>query len=305
MWRRLLLSLPTCWALSACDFNLYETVVKPKNDTALLEEARVQMDEHDYAGAMSTLEKVGRDSNELRLLRSTARLGQSGLSMWTILTDIVDADGFGNGRGSGIDNLFDQISGAVVGEGETRTLRLAALTASVEDLLNAPDRSASRVKNLACFLAGVMALPTITDATTAIQSTTGSLTNLAATVDVSNPAAQCPDLSDLNASLTTIATVQNQFSLILEATADCKLIDATGTGSELNAVEAQLAKFNQNADAGCSTTPACGSSAACQALGLQCVYEALTDDDTVSTAQDGSVTQCELVQNCLTPGTCF
>ncbi|WP_141733735.1 hypothetical protein [Oligoflexus tunisiensis] len=305
MWRRLLLSLPIGWALTGCDFNVYQSVVKPENDTALLEEARIKMDEHDYTGAMNSLEKVERDSNELRLLRSTARLGQSGLSMWTILTDIVDGDSFDRGSGNGIDNLFDQISGAVVGEGETRDLRLTALTESVNDLLGAPDRSASRVKNLACFLAGVMALPAVTDATTAIQGTTTSLANLAATTDVTNPAAQCPDLSDLNTSLTTIATVQTRFSLILEATSDCKLIDATGTGNELNAIEAQLAKFNQNADAGCSTTPACGSSAACQALGLQCVYEALTDDATVSTAQDGSVTKCELVQNCLTPDTCF
>jgi hypothetical protein len=93
--------------------------------------------------------------------------------------------------------------------------------------------------------------------------------------------------------------------LILEATANCKLLDVTGTGSELNAIETQLLKFNQNADAGCSATPACGSGAACQALGLQCVYEALTTDSDASTAQDGQVTKCELVQNCLNPGSCF
>jgi hypothetical protein len=305
MWRRLLLTFPAFWVLTACDMNLYESVVKPESDRALIEEARIKIDEQDYAGALASLEKVDRDSNDLRLLRSAARLGSSGLSMWTILTDIVDGTGFNSGSGSGVDNFFDQISGAVVGEGETRTLRLAALTESVDDLLDAPDPNASRVKNLACFLAGVMALPTVTDATTAIQSTTTSLASLAATVDVSNPNAQCPDLSSLNTSLTTIASVQTQFSLILEATSNCKLLDVTGTGSDLNAIEAQLAKFNQNADAGCSATPACGSGAACQALGLQCVYDALTTGSEVSTAQDGQVTKCELVQNCLTPGTCF
>ncbi|HET9236122.1 MAG TPA: hypothetical protein VFO10_02655 [Oligoflexus sp.] len=305
MWRRLMLPVTAFWVLTACDMNLYESVVKPKTDRALMEEARIKIDEQDYDGALSSLDKVGRDSNDLRLLRSAARLGQSGLSMWTILTDIVDGTGFDSGTGSGVDNFFDQISGAVVGEGEARTLRLAALTESVSDLLQAPDPNASRVKNLACFLAGVMALPTVTDATTAIQSTTTSLASLAATVDVSNPNAQCPDLSGLNSSLTTIANVQNQFSLILEATANCKLLDVTGTGSDLNAIEAQLAKFNQNADAGCSSTPACGSGAACQALGLQCVYDALTTGSGVSTAQDGQVSKCELVQNCLTPGTCF
>lgn len=305
MWRRLLIALPVFWTLTACDFNLYQSVVKPETDRALMEDARIKIDEQDYAGALSTLEKVERDSNDLRLLRSTARLGLSGLSMWTILTDIVDGAGFESSSGNGVDNLFDQISGAVVGEGDERTLRLTALTESVTDLLAAPDRSASRVKNLACFLAGVMALPTVADATTAIQNTTTSLASLASTVDVTNPNAQCPDLSSLNTSLTTIATVQTQFSLILDATTDCKLLDATGTGEDLNAIETQLAKFNQNADAGCSTTPACGSGAACQALGLQCVYDALTTGSGVSTADDGQVTKCELVQNCLTPGTCF
>jgi hypothetical protein len=305
MWRRLLLTVQASWVLTACDLNLYESVVKPETDTALMEEARIKIDEQDYAGALSSLDKVERDTNDLRLLRSAARLGQSGLSMWTILTDAVDDAGVGSSGGNGVDNLFDQISGAVVGEGETRTLRLAALTDSVSDLLDAPDRNASRVKNLACFLAGIMAIPTVTDATAAIQDTTTSLSSLAATVDITNPNAQCPDLSGLNTSLTTIANVQTQFSLILEATSNCKLLDVTGTGSDLNAIEAQLAKFNQNADAGCSATPACGSGAACQALGLQCVYDALTTGSGVSTAQDGQVTKCELVQNCLNPGTCF
>jgi hypothetical protein len=305
MWRRLLLTVPACWVLAACDLNIYESVVKPKSDTALMEEARIQIDEQNYAAALSSLEKVDRDSNDLRLLRSAARLGQSGLSMWDILTEVVDGDGFGEGGGNGVDNFFDQISGAVVGEGETRTQRLAALTESVADLLAAPDRNASRVKNLACFLAGVMAVPTVTDATSAIQNTTTSLASLAATVDISNPNAQCPDLSGLNTSLGTIASVQTQFSLILDATSNCKLLDITGTGNELNDIEAQLLKFNQNADAGCSATPACGSGAACQALGLQCVYDALTTGSEASSAQDGQVSKCELVQNCLNPGSCF
>lgn len=304
MWHRLMMTLPFLGFLAACNANIYQSMVKPESDKALMEEARIRIDEQDYAGALSSLGKVKRDSNNLRLLRSTARLGQSGLSMWNILTDIVDS-GSDSSSGSGADSFFDQISDAVVGEGDTRTVRLAALTDSVSDLLNAPDRSASRVKNLACFLAGVMALPTVLDATTAIQSTTTSLSNLAATVDVSNPNAQCPDLSTLNSSLTTIAAVQTQFGLILDATSDCKLLDVTDTGSELNAIEAQLAKFNQHADAGCSQTPACGSSAACQALGLQCVYNALTSDDGTSTSADGVVSKCELVQNCLNPTTCF
>ncbi len=305
MLSRLLLFFMVGSLLAGCDLNIYQSLVKPETDTALLEEARIQIDEQKYAAALSSLSKVERDSDDLRLLRSAARLGASGLSMWTILTDIIDGTGFNESSGNGVDNFFDQISTSVVGEGETRTLRLAALTDSVGDLISSPNKDSSRVKNLACFLAGIMALPTVTDATAAIQGTTTSLTNLAATVDVSNPNAQCPDISLLNDSLTTIAAVQTQFSFIVDATKDCKLLDVTGTGAELNAIEAQLVKFNQNADAGCSPTPACGSSVACQALGLQCVYDALTTSSGVSTAQDGVVSKCELVQNCLNPSTCF
>ncbi|MCX6128631.1 MAG: hypothetical protein NTX25_06145 [Proteobacteria bacterium] len=291
--------------LSSCNFNLYQSFVKPDDDSARLEEARIKIDDEDYPSALQSLQDVEVDSNDLRLLRSSARLGAAGLSLWSILLGIIDSDSFSSSSSSsGIDKFFDQISGTVVGENEVKTLRLKALTESIQDLLDAPEPSASRVKNLACFLAGILALPTMTDATTAITSTSKSLEQLAASVDLQNPNASCPDLSGLNSSLIDIASVQGRFSLILSATDDCKLIDNNATGSGLNAIETQLTKFNQHADAGCSATPSCGSSTVCKALGLGCVYTALTSGE-ASTANDGKVSQCELVQNCLTAGTCF
>jgi hypothetical protein len=302
LWFRLLF---VWFNLVACDTNIYSSFVPDDSDQARMEKARVQLDEQEYDSALETLGEVERDSNELRLLRVSARLGASGLSMWSILKDIVDGDGFDDSNGSGIDNFFDLLSAGVVGDGDTRPVRLEALTSSIEDLIAAPDQKAPRVKNLSCFLAGILALPNVADATAAIQGTSSSLSALAATVDASSSNPICPDLSSLNANLATISQVQANFALIFAATDGCKLVDFKGTGGNLNAIEQQLAKFNQQADRGCSPTPACGSGAACQALGLGCVYQALTAEGKASLPTDGSVTNCELVQNCLNPSSCF
>jgi len=65
MWRRLMLPVTAFWVLTACDMNLYELVVKPKTDRALMEEARIKIDEQDYAGALPSRDPGGRDSKEL------------------------------------------------------------------------------------------------------------------------------------------------------------------------------------------------------------------------------------------------
>lgn len=300
-----LVFLLCCVNMSACGSNLWGGFVPRENDSVLLEEARIQMDEENYAAALTTLAKIKSDSNELRLLRSSAQLGAAGLSLWEILLDIIDSDSFDSTEGNGVDNFFDLVSSNLIGEGAVREQRMAALSSSIGDLLTAPDQSVSRPKTLACLLAGMLALPLVNDATAAIVATTNSLSALAATVDVSNPNATCPDSSTLDTNLAAISAAQNSFSLVFAATDDCKLLDISESGNELNAIESQLQKFNTQADQGCSPSPSCGSSQACQALGLSCVYQQLRDSSGVSEAGDAAVSSCELVQNCLTPGSCF
>lgn len=292
---------------SACGTNIWSGAVAHDSDSILLEDARIQMDNEDYAGALTTLGKVKGDSNELRLLRSSAGLGVSGLSLWSILLEIVDSDKYKSqsGGSSGVDKFFDLISSSVLGEGTVRSERILALTTSISDLLSAPDQESPRPKTLACLFAGMMALPLVADATTAIQATTVSLNELAATVDVNNQNATCPDTSNLDTNLGIITQTQSQFSLVLQATADCKLLSTSDSGADLNAIEAKLQKFSSVADRGCSPSPACGSSQACKALGLSCVYDLLASSSASSVAGDSAVSSCELVQNCLTPGSCF
>ncbi len=305
MWRHLLVGVSFALLTTACEVNLFESVASKEGDDYWLEEARIQIDNQDYEAALSALGKVERDTNDLRLVRSAAKLGQSGLSLWSILLNAVDGSNYSNaGSTSGTDQIFNELSSAVVGTGETRTARILALTDAINELLAAPDPSASRVRNMSCFLAGVMALPTAEDSTTTIQNTTTSLSAIAATTDVSNPQATCPDTSALVTNLASLATIQQRFNLILSATSQCTFL-STASGT-LNAIETQLKKLSSKADKGCSATPTCASTdTACKALGLTCVYKALTADGAVSKAQDGAVSSCELVQNCLDPTQCF
>jgi hypothetical protein len=288
-----------------CGINVFKSAVQASSDRALIEEARVLIDQQDYEGALTTLNKVKHDSNDLRLLRTASRLGATGLSMWTIITNIIDSSGSNDKASSGADKIFDELTSSVLGTGESKTLRITALTSSLEDLNAAPEASAKRVRNMACFLAGILTVPTASDAMTAINAIGSQLNSLANAVDISNPNAQCPDLSNLNRSLATISTLQSQFMSIFASIEGCRLLDIRGQGSELNAIESQLAKFNAKADIGCSTTPACGSSEACKALGLSCVYDALTTGSATAVAGDGIISSCELVQNCLDPTQCF
>ncbi len=296
-----------CLATAGCDVNVFESVASKNSDAYWLEEARIQIDQESFGDALEALNHVGSDSNELRLIRSAARLGQSGLSLWSVLLTAIDGTSYSKtDTTSGTDQVFNSISSAVVGTGETKTSRLEALSSAVEDLLAAPDASAARVRNMSCFLAGVMALPTVEDTNSAVQSTISSLNSIAATTNTSNPSASCPDTTNLTSSLALISSAQARFGLILKATESCTFLDTSSGSSSLNAIEIALKKFSAQADKGCSSTPSCSANdAACKALGLNCVYEALNADGATSKASDGTVSSCELVQNCLDPTQCF
>ena len=91
------------------------------------------------------------------------------------------------------------------------------------------------------------------------------------------------------------------FQLILAAAANCSLLDLSGSGA--NSVEESLTNLQDNADGGCTSTPSC-TGVACDALGLGCVEAVVQQGDT-STAGDGEISSCELVQNCLDQNSCF
>lgn len=289
-------------ALTACGLNIFAPMASKSSDRVKLEEARTQIDQQDYADATATLESVENDSNEKRLLQVAALLGSSGLNIWTIITDIIDASS-SDASGGSVDNIFDQISDSVLGTDDTRTTRMTSLVTSINLLKDAPQGTESRVKNLSCFLAGILATPTIADGTAAISATSLALLEVASSsTGAGATAAECPNLSNLDAGLTAISEVQENFSLILEVAQGCSFLNIGDTGDSLNKIEESLAKFTNNADQGCSSNPSC-SGVACAALKLGCVNTLI--NATPSTADDGDITSCELVQNCIDPGSCF
>ena len=103
-------------------------------------------------------------------------------------------------------------------------------------------------------------------------------------------------MAELRADINNLSSLSANLQSIVSATANCGFID-TDSGS-LNTVESQIKQFNETADAGCSEAPSCGDSKACQAQSLGCVQE-IASADANSLANDGVVSACELMQNCI------
>ena len=289
-----LLSIFSAVALIACGTNLFKEVVTKDSDRHKLEEAKVLIDDGNYAKAIEMLDGVKIDSNDKRMLQASAQLGAVGFGLWDVIMDAIEGDTFKSSNSSGVDFVFNTIGEAVLGEGDVRTTRLEALEQSVSLLLNAPEPNEDKVINLRCFLAGIMSFPIVTDGTQAINNVKTELAALDG---------QCSGgIDDLNQSMTALIEVQSDFSLILQASQGCSFLDHEGDGS-LNAVEQKVSKLVDGADQGCSPTPDCGSSPACDALQNSCTQAITNDSD--STAGDGEISSCEMLQNCLDTSVCF
>lgn len=286
--------------LVSCGVNVASFLVFNKDSAAYrLEQARTLMDQGEYSEALELLKDTDEDSNERRLLLAAARLGDANLDIWSIIQQLFDQDS--SQGGSGVDAFFDSISSSLVGEGETRTKRFAALRLSLQDLASAPRPSDAKVRGLACFIAGIWTVPLATDATATMSAADSALT----TVQTSQSGGECNQsaVDDLSESLTDIATLAGDFALITGAVADCAFINTSSAAGE-NSVEQQLISVFDSADEGCSTPVSCGpSDFACQALQLSCVGQLLTDSGD-AVAGDGELAMCELVQGCYS-GDCF
>ncbi len=282
----------------SCSGNLYEGLVSEESDASLLEKAANQIDEQDYRGAEVTLAKVEGDSNQKRILQVASSLGTAGFDIWQIILDVLDT---GSGGGDiGFDSLFDSVSSSIFGV-EKKVERAEALRFSINTLLGAPDTSQSELKNLNCFLGGLLSFTVAEDGDSRISAVQSSLSSIQNNVVGSgSTAAECPGIEQLESNLSSLATIQEDLDLILRATSECSFIDTSS--SSLNTVEERLQQFVSNGDKGCSDQPDCGDSLACQALQFGCVQSEVIDSN--SEVNDGVVSSCEIVQNCLN-ATCF
>ena len=299
-----LIGMLTILILAGCGINFYQPFVSDDSDEWQMIEAQKELDQGNYSKATELLGKLTTDTNTKRILEASASLGTAGLDLWSIVRNILNGDS-GSSSSSGVDNIFDLIGESVLGTGDTRTERVTVLKANIALLQAAPDPDQSNVQNLSCFLAGILALPMVTDSTSALTTAQTALTSIASTSTGSGSSAEeCPDLDELNSSLQTLKEVREAFTTILETAEKCKILNFDDEASSLNTIEQQMQKLTTNADKGCDTvdTSTCGNF--CDALNLGCVQSSITADET-ATAGDDVIATCELVQNCINPTTCF
>jgi len=266
----------------------------PSDEEAQLEAARVSMDNRDYAGAVATLEDMDDDSNERRKLLAAARLGDAGLDIWEILQDVLSG---ASTDSSGMDGFFNTVGATAFGTGDERTARNVAMRTTLTELAEAPTTGDTSVQDIACFVGALWTVPLISDAQTALTTVQAGLASVTPS--------DCSGLDTIDASLATVSTLSTDFRLILNAISSCSFIDTSGSAASLNTVEKQLNSLSTNADNGCNVPSECApTDLACRALELSCVHDKLTSGSQ-STADDGIISTCELVQGCYNPSACF
>lgn len=314
VWAVLLTALAVL-IYSSCgedEFNLYSTlgskdVALKSNKAAKLEQARLYIDSGNYSEANSLLqpmmEKDDTDSNDARLLYAAAILGEVGLDIWSIISEILEDSGKKSSRTGGVDTIFNTFSDSILGTGAERASKIQTLASAISNLLSAPDVQDKRINNTACLLAGLLAVPTITDATAAMNGVSSVLQQIGASA--SNNGATCPNLSTLDAAMSGIQAVSTNFNLVLSAAANCKFLNLNSAAALMNQVEQSLSRLRTNADKGCEI-PSCPAAVPnCAALFPRCVQETLAVGRHPEYAANGSIESCEIVLNCTDTTDCF
>ncbi|MBI2603060.1 MAG: hypothetical protein HYW48_08385 [Deltaproteobacteria bacterium] len=299
---KLLPYLLTLFTVVACGWNLYDRFVPKDSDRYRKEQVRIHLDNQEYAQALSLLEDIEHKDNDTVLMKVSAFLGNAGLSMWGIVKDLVDSKNLKNSTGTGADRIFNVLGDTFFGTGDVRTARLSALSQSIQELKTAPDPE-TRLENFRCFLAGVLAFPSITDGKDAALEIIAALQELKQQVAAAGGSGdECPSLDRFNKSLAKVSQVRADLDLALTETVNCPLFASISTDS-LNEVEKLLDKFNEGADQGCETITCTLGEDACEALQFGCIQSIIGSK--TAQAGDGKIEICEIVQNCSSVDTCF
>lgn len=314
-WQTLFLAVLTGAVYSACgdnEFNLYATLGAKdlainNNKEAQIEEAKTEIDRGEYASASETLLKLieteATDSNEARLLYAAALLGEAGLDVWSIISNILSETGKTSTRSGGIDTIFNTFSDSALGTGSERSQKTTALAAAIYNLLTAPSAKDKKILNTVCLLGGMLAVPTLADATEAVTGASSALQQISASA--SGNGSSCPNLGLLDTALTDIQTASNQFNLILSAAANCAFLNLDSATALMNQVELSLAHLRMNADKGCAQ-PTCSSSQPnCRALFPSCVQSSLAIGQHPEYAGNGRIEACEILLHCTDVDQCF
>jgi hypothetical protein len=291
--------------MAACGMNLYKPLAKKSGDAYFLQEARDSLDAQHYDDALDSLNKVQNSSNDEVMLKVSAQLGQAGLSLWTLLLNLIDNGNLDNVSGTGVDKFFNSLTDSYFGTGSERDARITAISNGISEL-SALTNTDQRIDNFRCFLTGLLVVPVITTGTTAIDDMATALKDLeSSVVGTGTTAAQCPNLGEFNTALGNLTAVQQSLNLILAQAYSCPIFQSLISQVDFNSVDASLNKFIQGADKGCQPVVSCSAdNPICQALQFGCVQSIIGSTGT-AVAGDHKIALCEIVQNCSTPGACF
>lgn len=305
------------------EFNLFQPIAQPlaaNDQKAQLEQARVLMDQKKYDEAVDVLEPViddDPDSNEAYLLYAAAKLGVAELDVWSIISDVLEAQEKSSSKKStatassssskssgGLDELLDSLGDSVLGTGTERTAKVEALIDAITTLRAAPDPDKKDVQNTACLLAGILAVPTVASAKSSLDDATTALQTIK--TSASDGGQTCPDITALDDAAAGVSAAAAAFNLILQVASSCPFLDLEETQATMNAVQTQMSLLTENADKGCDSLPTCPAALPdCQSLFPTCVQQALAVGTSSAKAGDGTISSCELVLNCTVTGGCF
>jgi hypothetical protein len=185
-----------------------------------------------------------------------------------------------------------------------RQAKVDALAESLSTLLSAPAPDERKLQNTACLFAGLLSIPTIADATEALnnfQSALGQIRDAAG-----SGGTVCPNISILDAAANEVVFATFNFNLVLQAAQTCPFLDLEEAANLMNTVERSMSNLRTAADKGCDTLPSCPASLpGCSALFPPCVQEALTVGTSSAVAGDRQIATCELALHCINPASCF
>jgi hypothetical protein len=285
----------------ACDANIFSDMSPAKNTPeAKIEDARLRLDDGDYNGAVKVLEglKTSDDSNEIRVLLAAALLGKSGFDFWNIILNIYESAN-STKQENGVVAILESFSDNLLGTGEIREERIAALASGLENLQTAPEPTAADLANLSCLFGGILTVPTVVDAQRNMTAAIAALQTISARVGQGNP---CDTAATLTDPIDRLNIISKNLSGIINATKSCAFL-----ADAVSSIETKINTVIASADKGCATLPSCPASfPGCRDLFPTCVQQELGVGGTaVASAGDKAIAACEIMLHCTVPSECF
>ncbi len=281
--------------LSSCgNTNYLQFMADETSEASALEKARVEIDSKKYSDASATLAGISSDSNEKRKLLASSRLGAAGIDFWNIIVTTIN-EGISNLSFDSFLALVDSALESTYGISGTdeRRAALIATDEAINELLTAPGASAPDIQSMACMIAALDSIPLSTTLTSTLNGLQTSLNSLV--LDPTDPS--CPDTTSLETAMEDVTVEMGFLGNVLLAIKNCGTIINPDKSGSLNAIEQTLKILLDNADQGCSS-----SGASCSTV--ECRISSCLSDSSTAQADDGEVSTCELVENCLS-GNCF